>query len=334
MNIDMHGHLIVPGILRSDTHPEAWRPEITRQPNGWQMIRNNRFVNGPIPREVIELPRIIEHLDRVQVDVMVASPPPFLFYWHLDGPTAQQACRIQNDGLALAVNNYPTRLLGMGVVPLQDPGLAVRELEYIVHELRLPAIEVPSHIEGDYLGHQRFRAFWEAAQALDLLVFVHPDEPYNIGVDRMREYYLHNLLGNPIDTARCIADIVFSGLLEAYPQLKLLFAHGGGAVPFIRGRYEHGWHVRQEPKVHIDRPPSEYIKLLYFDTITHWDKALAFLIETVGADHTVVGSDYPFDMGPAEPVRFVKSVESISAEDKAKILSGNAIRLLKLQRPD
>jgi len=103
-------------------------------------------------------------------------------------------------------------------VPLQDPGLAVRELEYIVHELKLPAIEVPSHIEGDYLGHQRFRAFWEAAQDLDLLVFVHPDEPYNIGVDRMREYYLHNLLGNPIDTARCIADVVFSGLLEAYPS--------------------------------------------------------------------------------------------------------------------
>ena len=147
----------------------------------------------------------------------------------------------------------------------------------------------------------------------------------------MREYYLHNLLGNPLDTSRCIADIAFSGLLEAYPRLKLLFAHGGGAVPFIRGRYEHGWHVRQEPKARANRPPNEYINLLNFDTIAHWDKALAFLLDTMGADHVVVGSDYPFDMGPAEPVRFVEQAPGISEEDKHKILSANAMRLLKLE---
>jgi aminocarboxymuconate-semialdehyde decarboxylase len=207
----------------------------------------------------------------------------------------------------------------------------VEELERIVRELKMPAVEVPSNIEGVYLGDSRFWPFWEAVQDLDVFVFVHPDEPYNIGIDRLKEYYLLNLLGNPIETARCVADVVFSGLLEVYPSLKILFAHGGGALPYVRGRYEHGYHVRTETKAKIDRPPSEYIKLLYFDTITHWEPALEFLINTVGADRVVVGSDYPFDMGPAEPVRFVEGVPGISAADKQKILSENAIKLLKLE---
>jgi aminocarboxymuconate-semialdehyde decarboxylase len=330
VNIDTHGHIIVPQILRSEAHSESWRPQITHRPDGGQMISNNRFVNGPVLREFVNLPRIIEHMDAVKVDVMAISPPPFLFFWYLDGPTGLEACRLQNDGITEVVAEYPERFVGMGVVPLQDAELAVKELERMVRELKMPAVEVPSQIEGNYLGHQRFWPFWEAAQDLDVLVFVHPDEPYNIGIDRLGQYYLHNLLGNPIDTSRCIADVVFSGLLEAYPKLKILFAHGGGAVPYIRGRYEHGWHVRTEPKVNIQRPPNEYIKLLYFDTITHWDRALEFLVDTVGADHVVVGSDYPFDMGPAEPVRFVEGIHSISADDKKKILSENAIRLLKL----
>jgi aminocarboxymuconate-semialdehyde decarboxylase len=330
VNIDTHGHIIVPQILRSEAHPESWRPEITRQPDGGQIVSNDRFANGPVPRELVNLPRIIEHMDAVKVDVMVISPPPFLFLWYLDGSTGLEACCLQNDGLAEAVAKYPKRFVGMGVVPLQAVDLAVKELERMVRDLKMPAVEVPSHIEGDYLGHKRFWPFWEAVEDLDVFVFVHPDEPYNIGIDRMDEYYLHNLLGNPVDTARCIADVVFSGLLETYPQLKFLFAHGGGVLPYIRGRYEHGWNVRLEPKVNINRPPNEYIKLLYFDTITHWDRALEFLVNTVGADHVVVGSDYPFDMGSTDPVCFVEGVQGISTDDKKKILSENASRLLKL----
>jgi aminocarboxymuconate-semialdehyde decarboxylase len=330
VNIDTHGHIIVPQIMRSRAHPESWRPEITRHPGGGQIVSNDRFANGPVPRELVDLPRIIEHMDAVKVDVMVISPPPFLFLWYLDGSTGLEACRLQNDGLAEAAAKHPKRFVGMGVLPLQAIDLAVKELERIVRDLKMPAVEVPSHIEGDYLGHKRFWPFWEAVEDLDVFVFVHPDEPYNIGIDRMNDYYLHNLLGNPVDTARCIADVVFSGLLETYPHLKILFAHGGGVLPYIRGRYEHGWNVRAEPKVNIDRPPNEYIKLLYFDTITHWDRALEFLVNTVGADHVVVGSDYPFDMGSAEPVCFVEGVQGISTDDKKKILSENASRLLKL----
>jgi len=332
MNIDTHGHIIVPGILRSSANDASWRPETTRLAREGLMVSNDRFENGPILKEIIQVPRIIEHMDATKVDLMVASPPPFLFFYELDGPTGLEACRIQNDGIAEVAAKYPERFVGMGIVPLQDPDLAVRELERLVRELNMSAVEIQTNIRDLYPGAKSFWPFWEAVQDLDVLVFLHPNEPLNIGAERMEDYYLKNLLGNPIETSRAIADVVFSGLLEAYPRLKLLFAHGGGAVPFIRGRYEHGYHARTETKTGIHRPPSEYIKLLYFDTITHWKPALEFLVRTVGADHVVVGSDYPFDMGPVEPIRFVEGTPGISAAEKKKILSENAISLFKLDR--
>lgn len=330
MNIDMHGHVVVREILRSDKHPESWRPVITREPNGWQVVSNDRFRNGPIPKEIVEWPAIIANLDATKVDIMAVSPAPFLFFYYLDGPAGLEACQIQNDAIAQATAEYPDRLVGLGIVPLQDIGLAVKELERIAGELNFPGIEIRSNVKGTYLGEEQFWPFWEAVEALDLFVFFHPDQPI-IGNDKLKDYYLMNLVGNPIETTRSIADVVFSGVLEAYPKLKLCFAHAGGTVPFIRGRFEHGYNVRTEPKAKINKPPSEYIKLLYFDTITHWEPALEFLVDTVGADRVVVGSDYPFDMGPAEPVRFVEDAAGISDADKAQILRGNAMELLKLE---
>lgn len=330
MNIDTHGHVVVPEILRSEAHPESWRPVITREPNGWQIVRNDRFVNGPIPKEILEWPQIIENLDATKVDIMAVSPAPFLFFYYLEGPVGYDACQIQNDAIARAVAHYPDRLVGLGIVPLQDVDLTIKELERVAGELKFPGIEISSNVNGVYLGEERFWPFWEAVEALDLFVFVHPDQP-SIGHEKLKEYYLINLVGNPIETTRSIADVVFGGVLEAFPKLKICFAHAGGTVPYIRGRFEHGYHVRTEPKAKIKRPPSEYIKLLYFDTITHWEPALEFLVDTVGADKVVVGSDYPFDMGPAEPVRFVEGTAGISQADKKKILGENAAKLLKLE---
>jgi aminocarboxymuconate-semialdehyde decarboxylase len=330
VNIDTHGHVVVPEILRSEAHPESWRPVITREPNGWQVVRNDRFVNGPIPKEILEWPQIIENLDATKVDIMAVSPAPFLFFYYLDGPVGHDACQILNDAIARAVAQYTDRLVGLGIVPLQDIDLTIKELERVAGELRFPGIEISSNLNGVYLGEERFWPFWEAVEALDLFVFVHPDQP-SIGNEKLKEYYLINLVGNPIETTRSIADVVFGGVLEAFPKLKICFAHAGGTVPYIRGRFEHGYHVRTEPKAKIKRPPSEYIKLLYFDTITHWEPALEFLVDTVGADKVVVGSDYPFDMGPAEPVRFVEGTPGISEADKKKILGENAAKLLKLE---
>lgn len=328
MNIDVHGHVVVKEILRADAHPEGWRPEVIRDSAGRVFVRNEYFVNGPIPKEIVEWPKIIENLDATQVDIMAVSPSPFLFFYYLDPQTGLAACQVQNDAIAEAVARYPGRLVGMGIVPLQDVRLAVKELERVVKELKMPAVEVGSNVLGTYLGEERFWPFWEAVEALDVFVFVHPEDP--IGKDRLGPYYLINLVGNPIETARCIADVVFSGLLDRFPKLKLCFAHGGGAAPYIMGRFDHGFRMRHEPKAKISRPPSEYMHMLYYDTITHYGPALEYLVQVFGADHVVLASDYPFDMGPQQPVEFVNSVEGLSPEAKRKILGENAVRLLKL----
>lgn len=330
MKVDMHGHVVVREIVRSDAHSEGWRPLVSRVDGGWQLVRNERFTNGPIPREIVDWPKIIENLDAAGVDVMAVCPAPFLLFYYLPGPTGREACRVQNDAIARAVAEYPRRLVGLGVVPLQDVELAVQELRRLAEDLRFPGIEVGSNVNGEYLGSERLRPFWEAVQALDLLVFVHPEEPV-IGREKLGEYYFINLIGNPIETTRSIGDVVFSGLLEAYPRLKLCFAHAGGTVPFVRGRFEHGYRVRVEPKAKISRPPSEYIKLLYFDTITHSAPALEFLVRTMGAERVVMGSDYPFDMGLTDPVGFVESA-GLAEADRRKILFENGQRLLKLGR--
>jgi len=329
MNIDVHGHVVVEEILRTPENDEPWRPIVTRQPSGWQMVSNDWFTNGPVPREIVDWPRIIETLDATKVDMMAVSPAPFCIFNYLDAPTALEACQIQNDAIANAVQTYPDRLIGMGIVPLQNVALAIDELQRIAEELEFPSIELLSNVEGTYLGHEKFWPFWEAVEDLDLFVFVHPTN--QIGKERLNEYYLTNLIGNPIETTRSVADIVFSGLLEAHPNLKICFAHAGGTVPFIRGRWDRGYNARHEPRAKINNPPNEYVKLLYFDTVTHWEPALAFMVETMGADHVVMGSDHPFDMGPEEPARFVEQASGISEKDKEMILTENAARLLKLE---
>ena len=328
MNIDVHGHIVVEEILRSASHDDSWRPEISRLTDGRQMIRSNGKNEGPVPKEAVDWPTVIENLDATKVDLMAVSPAPPCFLYHLDGKTGLNACQVQNDAIAAAVAEYPTRLAGLATLPMQDVDLAVKELERVVNELKMPGVEIGTNIQGIYPGDASLRPFWAAVSDLDAFVFVHPFNP--LGADRLLEYHLVNLVGFVSDTARSIADVVFSGLLEELPQLKMCFSHGGGTAPYIAGRWEHGYHQRTETKVKTDKPPSEFFKKLYFDSITHSDRALEFLVDAVGADHIVIGSDYPFDMGPAEPVRSVEQNALISDEDKAKILGGNAKKLLKL----
>jgi aminocarboxymuconate-semialdehyde decarboxylase len=328
VNIDVHGHIVVEEILRSDAHDESWRPEITRQADGQQMMRVGAKNEGPIPKEVTDWPTVIENLDATAVDVMAVSPAPPCFLYHLDGKTGLMTSQIQNDAIAAAVATYPTRLVGLGTLPMQDLDLAVKELDRVVNELKMPGVEIATNIDGVYLGDDSLRPFWAAVNDLDTFVFVHPFNP--LGMDRYGVYHLVNLVGFVSDTARSIADVAFSGLLDEFPGLKMCFSHGGGTAPYVFGRWEHGFYPRTETKVKTDRPPSEYVKDLYYDSITHSDRALQFLVDTVGADQIMIGSDYPFDMGPAEPARSVEQNPLISDADKAKILGDNATRVLKL----
>jgi aminocarboxymuconate-semialdehyde decarboxylase len=234
VNIDVHGHIVVEEILRSDAHDESWRPEITRQADGQQMMRVGAKNEGPIPKEVTDWPTVIENLDATAVDVMAVSPAPPCFLYHLDGKTGLMTSQIQNDAIAAAVATYPTRLVGLGTLPMQDLDLAVKELDRVVNELKMPGVEIATNIDGVYLGDDSLRPFWAAVNDLDTFVFVHPFNP--LGMDRYGVYHLVNLVGFVSDTARSIADVAFSGLLDEFPGLKMCFSHGGGTAHRDQGQ--------------------------------------------------------------------------------------------------
>lgn len=332
MNIDVHGHIAVEPLLRSSQHPEHWRYAPVETSTGRMLQRGDGKNSIPALHEPIDLPKVIDHLDAVRVDLMAVSIIPPLMFYELDEESGGMASRLGNEGIAAAVAAYPGRLVGLGSLPMQNVDLAIRELDRLMQIPGMKGVQLGSNVKGDYLGAVRFWPLWEAIQELEALVFVHPVNV--IGGDRLSEYFLSNLIGNPVETARCIADVVFSGLLEKYPRLKIVFAHGGGAAPFLWGRWDHGYKWRKEARAKIQRPPGEYIRLLYFDTITHSPAALKYLVAQAGADHVVLGSDYPFDMGPEEPVGFVENTPGLSVQDKSKILSETAARLLSLDEKE
>lgn len=273
--------------------------------------------------------RRIKDMDATGVDIQVLSPAPPSILYNLEPSTGLANSRLQNDSIAQTVKEYPDRFLGMATVPLQAVDMAIAELDRAVNKLGLRGVEVISNVNGRDYDSPEFLPFFEAVEALDIPIFIHPGRV--AGADRMKNYYFSNLIGNPLDTTLAAAHIVFGGILDKYPNLKICLAHGGGYVPYQRGRWEHGFKVRPEGKVNISKPPSHYVSLLYFDTITHFAPALEYLISSVGAEKVVMGTDYPYDMADPQPVQTVTSLQHVSEDDKQKILGGNAACLFKLE---
>jgi aminocarboxymuconate-semialdehyde decarboxylase len=189
-------------------------------------------------------------------------------------------------------------------------------------------VEIGAHVNGVYPGDERFRPFWKACESFGAFVFIHPVE--GGGRPELRDYYLWNVIGNPLDTTIAAGHLILSGVMEAYPRLKIMLAHGGGTLPYIHGRLDRGF--RQRPEIYkvIPKPPTEYLKQFYFDTITHDATALRDLVDLVGAEHVLLGSDYPFDMGNENPVELVRAA-GFDPDTEAKILGGNIAHLLNLE---
>ncbi len=272
--------------------------------------------------DLTDLGKRLQDMDTAWVDVQAVSPSPRFLNRDL------AVARLMNDGIARAVNLHPNRFVGIAAVPMSSPAEAASELERAIRELDLRGVEIGSNVGGTNLDAKEFAPFYAKVQELDVPVFIHPVEV--LGMDRLHSYYLGNLLGNPTDTAVAAASLIFGGVLKEFPRLKFCLAHGGGSGPYLRGRWEHGWRVRQEPKVTIDRPPSEYFKLLLFDTLAHSTPALNYLVETVGAERVLMGTDYPFDMGDDDPVSTVAALPHASDSQKELIYRGNAAALLKM----
>src|SRR5215217_5927554 len=279
----------------------------------------------PFPRGGWDLERRLNDMDTAEVDMQVVSNTPQTFLYGLDADVTAATSRIQNDQIAKLVNERPDRFMGLATLPMQAPELAAEELKRAMRTLGLVGCQIGSNINGKNLDDATLEPFWAAADKLGAFVMVHPTQV--AGADRMKSYYLANLIGNPLDTTIAAACLVFGGVIERYAALKFFMVHGGGFAPYQAGRWSHGWQVRQEPKVHLKEPPDAAIKRLYFDTILHGKPALEFLVATFGASHVLLGSDYPYDMGTLECVRQVRAL-SIPEADRATILGGLALDLL------
>ena len=326
MIIDTHAHIIVPEILREAAPAEEWRPRVAWQ-DGKQFVEYAGKRIGSAAREFVQPERIVAEMDRAGVDIALLCPWVSLVRY--DAPPAESlaACQIQNDALAALTTKHPKRIAALGLMPLQDVPLAIKELERLM-KVGLKGVEIGTHINGVYPGDARFRPFWEACESLGALVFIHPVE--GGGRAELRDYYMWNVIGNPLETTIAAGHLILSGVMETFPRLKILLAHGGGALPYLRGRLDRGFQVRPEIGKVIAQPPGEYLKRFYFDSITHNPDVLRALMDFAGADHILLGSDYPFDMGNENPVERVRAAR-LGAEAEGKISGGNAARLLGLE---
>jgi len=268
-------------------------------------------------------------MDEKKIGIYILSSTPFSFFYEVENDLAVELARYHNDQLSAMVKKNPGRFAAVATLPLQSPEEALKELKRAVKELGLRGIEIGSNVAKRELGDETFWPIYEALQELDVPMFVHPH--HVAGLDRLLDYYLNNLIGNPLDTTIAATRLIFSGTLEKFPKLKVVLAHGGGQFPFIFGRIEHGYKVRPEPKEKIHEPPRAFLKNFYFDTITHNADALRYLIAFAGADHVLLGSDYPYDMGDADPVQTVSKLSGIKAAGRRKIMRESAVTLFGLK---
>jgi aminocarboxymuconate-semialdehyde decarboxylase len=272
--------------------------------------------------------RRIEDMDRLGIGRQALSPPPVMLCYWAEPKAAQAFARMQNENIAAIAARHPDRFVGMATVPLQDPPLAIEEMRVARERLGLRAVEIGSCPGGRDFDDPALVPFFEACRDLGVAIFVHPATPL-VGGERLGKYYFPLIVGNPLETAVAISKLIYGGVLERIPDLRICFAHGGGAFPFTLARLNHGWHVRPEGRAAIPREPRHYARLVYVDSLTCSPANLRFIVETLGPDRVVMGSDYPFDMGDPDPVGSIGAA-GLAAPARAAIEGENAARFLGL----
>ncbi|MGE5818509.1 MAG: amidohydrolase family protein [Deltaproteobacteria bacterium] len=324
--IDIHAHFVPEEYLRvieAEGEPYGLR---VRQGRDGPLIMIGQIPIGPITAHYHNLDLRLKAMDAERVAVHALSLMPPMVYW-AQGPLGSQLARLVNNAMAEASRLHPDRFVALATLPLQDPEAAVTEVGRAVRELGCRGIYLGTNIHGKELTEPSFLPVFDRIHELRVPIFLHPISV--IGAQRLTHYYFHNLLGNPFDTAVAAANLIFSGLLDAFPQLEICLPHAGGALPYVIGRLDHGWEVRQECKA-LKKPPSSYLRRFTYDTISHAPDALRYLIDLVGVDRVMMGSDYCFDMGYEHPIEVIGGLK-LNRNDQEKILGGNAKRLLRIK---
>ncbi|SFE39958.1 aminocarboxymuconate-semialdehyde decarboxylase [Bacillus sp. OV194] len=271
----------------------------------------------------------IEEMDQEGVDVQVLSPIPVTFAYWSDPEACLDLSKVQNDFIASVVKEYPNRFVGLGTVPLQDADLAIAEMERAVKELGLKGIEIGSNVNGQNLDDPNIIKFVEAAAKMDVPIFVHPWA--TVGQERMAKHSFMYTVGMPSETALAAGSLIFSGILDKFPNLKVCFAHGGGSLPYLLPRMDKGWQVWPHIRT-TENPPSYYAKKFYYDTLVYDPGNLQFMLEKFGTDRIITGSDYPFLLREAPVGKVVEDLEKVSDEEINLMLGENAIEFLGLNK--
>jgi len=323
--IDVHNHVIPLEMLQAiERDPARYQMKLEERDGKRRIVREGGHT-FPVFEEFSDPAAKVASMDRRGLDVAFISPAPMVFFYWLDADTALDASRIINDGIADMAAAYPDRLRGMGTLPLQHPDAAVAELERIVKEHGFRSIELGTSVEQEQLADVRFRPVLRRAQELKVFIFAHP---YAFTPEcGLENYYLRNLIGNPLQSTIMAANLMYSGALDELKALKICLAHGGGYVPYQIGRFVHGHKVRKETRELTKTSPYKLMRRFYYDTLTHDPQALRYLIDLVGADRVTIGTDAPFDMGDEAPMDTLRAVKRLTAKEREQICCRTALSL-------
>ncbi|PYM90047.1 MAG: amidohydrolase [Candidatus Rokuibacteriota bacterium] len=329
-SIDVHAHLTPQCFWQATEKGGDWHSLKREKDDRGQecaVIGGRRQVLPPRAKWTPE--ERLADMDSLGVDVHVVSPYVGFYNYHLDAKVAAATARATNDEISSMTKTWPKRFAGLGTLPMQDVKGAISELERCVTQLGLKGAEINDHVNGRTLDEAEFRPFWKAADQLGALIFFHQGGETLVS-PRTKRYHLPNTVGNLVDRAVTFATLVSGGVVDECPNLKIVLGHGGGYTCYGIGRMDRGWQVRSEARANIAKPPSAYLRKFYYDCIVYTESALRFLIDTVGADRVVFGTDWPYDMALDWPVSWILSMESLTQEEKDAILWKNLERLLNI----
>ena len=327
--IDIHAHCVPDGAIRALLADDGrYGIELAERDGRYAALIGGRVDVGPMTANLVDVERRLAAMDAAGVDIQVLSSWIDMTAYALPAAQAARYARMFNEALASEVAAHPDRFLALCTVPLQHPGLAVAELVHAVSRLGLVGVEIATTVDGRELDDPALEPFWQAAAELRCLVLVHPYRSLaGRGVDR---YFLGNLVGNPAETTIAVGHLVFSGVLERHRDLQMCVVHGGGFAPYQVGRWDRAFAASARGAAdRLTRPPSESLRRLYFDTVLHSPQSLRFLVDAVGPERVVLGSDYPFEMGDPDPVATVTQIPHLSGSELRLILSDNLLRLVQ-----
>ena len=329
--IDVHCHFIPPALVRRLEEEGGSHSIVVEHQDGKDFVSfAGRDRTQPFPAGMLDLEQRLRWMDERGIDVQVLSAWMDFSAYVLDPEDGLWLAGSLNDLTVEAISARADRFRAMAAVPMQEPKVAADELRRAVTELGMVGVEIATSVVDDELDDARFDPFWSAAAELDVIVLVHPYA--SIAADRLRRYFFSNVVGNPAEETVAAAHLVFGGVLERHPGLEVLLTHGGGFLPYQVGRQDRGFAARPDvTATHLSAPPSSFLRRFYYDTIVHSPEALRFLVERVGADRVVLGSDYPFPMGDPDPVASVREA-SLDSDAEDAVVGRNATDALGLDR--